>query len=158
MSEPRVGPTFGISSGADLKLPARHPACRWREAQPGSCMERENLAGDAKGKGTSGDNREAESTDAPERGGLLRSSNEGPVMGLERRERVIAAGFGPTGYAGRSPPFSGRRQPSCDGRSRMNREVHVRICEGLRVKFPGPIRRRRRGVLSQNKTSFISIV
>jgi hypothetical protein len=28
-------------------------------------MERENLAGDAKGKGTSGSNREAESTDAP---------------------------------------------------------------------------------------------
>ena len=31
--------------------------------------ERENLAGDAKGKGASGSNREAESTDAPERGG-----------------------------------------------------------------------------------------
>jgi hypothetical protein len=28
-------------------------------------MERENLAGDVKGKGTSGSNREAESTDAP---------------------------------------------------------------------------------------------
>jgi hypothetical protein len=39
-------------------------------------MERENLAGDAKGKSTSGSNREAESTDAPERGGLLRSSDE----------------------------------------------------------------------------------
>jgi len=38
-------------------------------------MERENLAGDAKGKGTSGSNREAESTDAPERGGLPRSSS-----------------------------------------------------------------------------------
>jgi hypothetical protein len=45
----------------------RHPACRRREAQPGSCTERENLAGDAKGKGTSGSNREAESIDAPER-------------------------------------------------------------------------------------------
>jgi hypothetical protein len=33
-------------------------------------MERENLAGDGKGKGASGSNREAESTDAPERGGL----------------------------------------------------------------------------------------
>jgi hypothetical protein len=38
-------------------------------------MERENLAGDAKGKGASGSNREAESTDAPERGGLPRSSS-----------------------------------------------------------------------------------
>ena len=35
-----------------------------------------NLTGDAKGKGASGYNREAESTDAPERGGLLRSSVE----------------------------------------------------------------------------------
>jgi len=35
MSEPRVGLTFGISSGADLMLPERHPACRWREAQLG---------------------------------------------------------------------------------------------------------------------------
>jgi hypothetical protein len=39
-------------------------------------MERENLAGDAKGKGTSDSNRKAESTDAPERGGLPRSSAE----------------------------------------------------------------------------------
>ena len=37
--------------------------------------------------------------------------------------------------------FSGRRQPSCDGMSRMMREYHVRICEGLGVKFPGPTRR-----------------
>ena len=43
-------------------------------------MERENLAGDVKGKGTSGSNREAESTDAPERGGLPRSSDEAGVM------------------------------------------------------------------------------
>ena len=31
-------------------------------------------------------------------------------------------------------------QSSCDGVSRMNREVHVRFCEGLGVKFPGPTR------------------
>ncbi len=84
-------------------LPGRHPACRWREAQPGSCTERENLAGDAKGKGASGYHRETESTDAPERGGLPRSSDEGSVMVLERRGQVIAVELGPTGYAGRSP-------------------------------------------------------
>jgi hypothetical protein len=66
-------------------------------------MERENLAGDAKGKGSSGSNREAESTDAPERGGLPRNSDEADVMSVERRGQVIAAGLGPTGYAGRSP-------------------------------------------------------
>ena len=65
-----------VSLGDVLRLTKRHPAYRRREAQPGSCMERENLAGHAKGKGTSGSNREAESTDAPSRGGLLHSSDE----------------------------------------------------------------------------------
>src|SRR3979409_2382614 len=89
MSKPRVDPTFGISSVDVLILTERHPACRWREAQPGSCKERENLAGDAKGKGPSGPNRKAESTDAPERGGVLRSSEEATEMAVERRGRVI---------------------------------------------------------------------
>ena len=79
MSKPGADPASGISLGDVLRLPKRHPACRRREAQPGSCTERENLAGDAKGKGTSGSNREAESTDAPERGGLPRSSDEAGV-------------------------------------------------------------------------------
>ncbi len=81
-------------------------------------MERENLAGDAKGKGASGYHREAESTEAPERGGLPRSSDEGSVMGLERRGQVIAIEIGSTGN-GRNPPLNGRRQPSRDGTSRM---------------------------------------
>src|SRR6516165_11516339 len=50
---------LGSAWGMSLRLPKRHPAWRRREAQSGSCMERENLAGDAKGKGTSGSNREA---------------------------------------------------------------------------------------------------
>ena len=37
----------------------RHPACRRREAQSGSCAERENLAGDAKGKDAMGRRRES---------------------------------------------------------------------------------------------------
>src|SRR5215813_13567916 len=73
MSEPGVDPTSGISSGDVLILPERHPACRRHEARLGSGMERENLAGDAKGKGASGSHREAESTEAPERGGPPRS-------------------------------------------------------------------------------------
>src|SRR5262245_61681869 len=94
MSKPEGDPSSGISSGDGLRLPERHPACRRREARPGSCAERENLAGDAKGKGASGSNREAESTDAPARGGLLRSSDEASVMLVERRERAIAIGSG----------------------------------------------------------------
>src|SRR6266542_909434 len=68
MPKPGGDPSSGISLGDVLRLPKRHPACRRREAQPGSCTERENLDGDAKGKGTSGSNREAESTDAPDSG------------------------------------------------------------------------------------------
>ena len=58
MPKPGGDPSSGISSGDALILPERHPACRRREARPGSCTERENLHGDAKGKGTSGANRE----------------------------------------------------------------------------------------------------
>ena len=76
MSKPGDHQPSGISSGDVLILTERHPACRRREARPGSCAERENLHGDAKGKDTSGVNREAESTDALERGGLPRISDE----------------------------------------------------------------------------------
>ena len=143
MSKPWGDPSRGISSGDVLIRPERHPACRRREAQPGSCTERENLIGDAKGKGASGANREAESTDAPGRGGLLRSSDEAGVMPVERRERAIAIWLGSTGN-GRSPIFNGRQQPSCGGASRMTRECQVRICERLGVKFPEPTRQIRR--------------
>ena len=44
-----------------------------------------------------------ESIDAHEGDGSSSISDEGPVMGLERRGRVIVAGLGPTGHAGRSP-------------------------------------------------------
>jgi hypothetical protein len=45
--------------GDALRLPKRHPAWRRREAQSGSCTERENLAGDAKGKDAMGRRRES---------------------------------------------------------------------------------------------------
>src|SRR6266851_10497992 len=97
VSKPGADPSSGISS-VDVLIPTeRHPACRQREARSGSCTERENLAGDVKGKGTSGANREAESTDAPERGGLPCSSDEAGVMLVERRGQVIAVGSEPTG-------------------------------------------------------------
>src|ERR1700730_9804477 len=102
MSKPGGCHSSGISLGDALRLPKRHPAWRRREAQSGSGTERENLAGDAKGQGTSGSDREAESTDAPERGGLPRSSSHRlcrptanetllshcRVVGIELRRRV----------------------------------------------------------------------
>ena len=89
MPKPGGDPSSGISLGDVLRLPERHPACRRREAQPGSCMERENLCPDAKGEIASGSNREDQSTDAEHRDGAVRSRDEGPVMGLDRRGCVV---------------------------------------------------------------------
>src|SRR5437867_10866223 len=89
MSKPGGHPSSGISSGDALILPERHPACRRREAQPGSCTERENLSSDAKGEIASGSNREDQSTDAEHRGGAARSRDEGSVMELDRRGCVV---------------------------------------------------------------------
>jgi hypothetical protein len=52
------------------------PVYRERDSSPGFRTELENLAGDAKGKDTSGQIHEVEITDAPTRGGLLRSSDD----------------------------------------------------------------------------------
>ena len=52
------------------------PVWRRRDSHSGSRTELENLIGDVKRKGTSGSNREVESTDAPVRIGLLRISGE----------------------------------------------------------------------------------
>jgi hypothetical protein len=62
MPKPGGDPSSGISLEDVLRLTKRHPAYRRREARPGFRTERENLDGDAKGKGTSGSNRETEST------------------------------------------------------------------------------------------------
>ena len=93
MSKPGGDPSSGISLGEVLRLPKRNPACRRREAQPDSCMERENLCGDAQGKGTSGSNREAESTDAP-LGADCSVIAMKWVMPVERREWAIAIASG----------------------------------------------------------------
>ena len=88
-------------------LALRCPVCRRRDSHSGSHMERENLLGDAKGKGTNGNNREAESTNASGRGGPSRSSDEAGVTPVERRGRATVVGMGqpkPAGK-GRSPLF-----------------------------------------------------
>src|SRR5271169_3818019 len=61
-------------------------------------------------------------------------------MPVEQREQVTHI-TGSQRATGGTPGFDGRRQPSLGGTSRMNREIHVRICEGLGVRFPGPTRR-----------------
>src|SRR6202040_2676550 len=89
MSKPWGDPSRGISSGDVLIRPERHPACRRREAQPGSCTERENLSLRCQGRRPSGANRKDQSTEAEHRGGAARSRDEGSVMGLDRRGCVV---------------------------------------------------------------------
>jgi hypothetical protein len=57
-------------------LAMRGPAYRRHDPYVGFRMELENRVGDAKGKGTKWKHHEAESTDAPVRGALLRKSDE----------------------------------------------------------------------------------
>ena len=70
-------------------LAMRCPVCRRRDSHSGFRTELENLIGDVKRKGTSGSNREDQSTDAERRGGAARSRDEGSVMELDRRGCVV---------------------------------------------------------------------
>src|SRR3984893_17597328 len=89
MSKPWGAPSRGISSGDVLIRPVRHPACRRREAQPGSCTERENLSLRCQGRRPSGPHRKDQSTDAEHRGGAARSRGEGSVMEPDRRGCIV---------------------------------------------------------------------
>ena len=62
-------------------------------------------------------------------------------MAVEGREQVTRIGI----IRVNGPPeeladADGRRQPSVGGTSRVSREAHARICEGLGVQVPGPTR------------------
>ncbi|WP_090632642.1 hypothetical protein, partial [Parapedobacter indicus] len=89
MSEPMSSIIIGISMEGTCLLSMRHPAYRRRDPMGGVCMERENLSWRCEGKTPSGGHRKGESTDALHGGGTLRSSDEVPVMGMERRGRII---------------------------------------------------------------------
>ena len=62
----------------------------------------------------------------------------GQAIGVEASKGQLVTG----GARG----FDEGRQLFIDGTSRMNREVHARICEGLGVKIPGPTRRGRKAL------------
>ena len=119
-----------------LRLPERHPACSRCEIRPGFRTERENLHGDAKGKAQV-------APIARPKVPMRRLGADCSVVVTKRgnARRAKGAGqrheLGSTGSYREEPEcFSERRQPSCDGTSRMTRECHVRICERLGVKFP----------------------
>jgi hypothetical protein len=95
----------GMSLAGACLLARWCPAWRWRELGPGSGVERGNLSSRAQRRpverlwpAVAGGRespkrliREELRTDAGHRGGPDRSSDEGPVVGLERRGRVIRA-------------------------------------------------------------------
>ena len=62
-------------------------------------------------------------------------------MPVERRGQVTDES-GPTGNRKEPSFLDGRRRSSFGGTSRMMREYHVRICERLGAKLPGPTRQR----------------
>src|SRR6202171_3009749 len=131
MSKPRVDPTFGISSVDVLILTERHPACRRRESQPGSCKERENLAGDAKGKGTNGRSPKFNGRRQPSIDGTSRMMREYQVRICERLGVKFPGPTRQTRHFDRAPATSGL---SPDKRT---------ISEPVGMSLPGPNMRSR---------------
>ncbi len=147
MSEPMSTIVIGKSMEGTCLLSMRHPAYRRHELSTGFCSEQENLSRRCEGKTPSGGHRKGESTDAPHGGGTPRSSDEVPVMGMERRRRIIV----PTCPSEKPRKREVSRELGktsmmrkvmgvIDNKSRMMREYQVRFYEGLGVKFPGSTR------------------
>lgn len=83
-------------------LAGRHPVCRQHERNTGFCMERGNLSSRCEGSGVKQRHCERLSTDARHRGRWLRSSDEAPVMGVERRGPVVGTGLAVNRAIGKS--------------------------------------------------------
>jgi|ERR1700757_1463408 hypothetical protein len=120
-------------------LAMRGPVYRRHDSYPGFRTELENRVGDDKGKGTSGENTRP---NVP----MHRSGAHCFVRAMKRGNARGAKGAGHlrrVGVNGKPKELlvlaEAGRLPR-GGTSRMNREVHVRICERLGVKFPGPTR------------------
>src|SRR5450830_1808497 len=105
-------------------LAMRCPVFRRRDSHSGSRTELENLYGDVKGKGTSGE---------PARPKVpMRPGADCFVVAMKRGNARGAKGAGHRRWGasqlatGGAPILDGRRQPSRGGTSRMTRECHVR--------------------------------
>src|SRR6516164_6472485 len=120
-------------------LAMRCPVYRRHDSHSGSRRELENLSNDAKGKGTS-------SEPARPKVPMRRAGADCSVIARKRGNARGAKGAGHrrwerANWQREEPSFlDGRRRSSFGGTSRMMREYHVRICERLGVKLPGPPR------------------
>jgi hypothetical protein len=91
MSKPRGDPSCGTSSEDALIPTERHPALGSAKLDRASVRNVRTLPTMPREKVQAAPTARH---DASERGGLPRRSDEGPVMGLERRRWVIAADLG----------------------------------------------------------------
>ena len=139
-SKPGSPACSGISVEDTYLLTTRCPVFRRRDSHLGFRTELENLAGDGKGKGTSGRTvRPKVPMRQPGADCSVVAEKQSNACGAKgaghrRRDRwVNRKREEPTG-------LGGRRQPSSGGTSRISREVYVRFCERLGVQSPGPTR------------------
>src|SRR5262245_39700506 len=106
VSKPEGDPSSGISS-VDVLIPTeRHPACRQREARSGCRTERENLAGDAKGKKAQAAPTARPKVPMRRRGADCLVVALKRVIPVEQRGQVIAVELGPTGSNREEPERS----------------------------------------------------
>lgn len=78
----------------NLSMARRHPAYRWHDLTTGSIKERAKLSSRCKRKTPSRCTFKGESTEARHGGRTTRISDEVPVMGMERRGRIILLHIG----------------------------------------------------------------
>src|SRR5262249_42001296 len=130
----------------------RCPVYKRRDSNPGSRMELENRVGDDKGKGTSGDRMRLK---VP----MHRSGTHCLVVAVKRGSRAKGAGHprrdGVNGQPEELLVLAEAGRLPRGGTSRMNREIHVRICGGLGVQIPGSTRR---AYLPSHQTARVSIL
>ena len=146
MSKPGADPSSGISVGDVLRLPTRHPAYRRPKlnlalvgnVRTYTAMLREK----AQSVTTARPKVPMRRLGAHCLVVAMKRGNARGAKGVGHQRWIGSAGVGSTG-SGRNLIINGRRQPSHGGTSRMMREYHVRICEGLGVQLPGSTRQAR---------------
>jgi len=98
-----------------------------------------NLSFRCQGRILRGRGLKGESTDAENRGGATRTSEEVPVMGMEKRGCVRMLVWRATGRKFRRICWIQRQGKSLDpDGSGVSREAHAPFCEGLAGKFRWP--------------------
>jgi hypothetical protein len=93
MSKPGTVATWDKQEN-NLSMLLRHPAYRRHELTTGFCKERVKLSSRCQEKTSSRCTGKKESIDAWHGGRLVRSSDEVPVMGMERRSQITQLPIG----------------------------------------------------------------